>query len=254
MLFMTSCFIQSILYLTLSSNMLTQHNLRFTTARCEVGYWINTMFIGLNYIILCSLFLHRIYSLFKDSMFEYNKWIYRAFIVVLIGVLPILYILLNAPQITSTKHEIVYDPQTNLAMCLQWPSGTSSMITLIVVILMGITLPSLSIGLLILFLRGLWRLNGHRIEHFLDRQSRTLNSVELQSKSKSKDEKIADVVLRAATDDMESQKGLNPELERIITLHNLMKKQTILVCVSIISTTLYFVGTSVNNIMYGTSM
>ena len=252
MVYMTSTFIQSILYLTLSTNVFTAHNLEFTHLRCAFGYWINTGFIGLNYMILCIIFLYRLHTTYKESAFHYNAWVYRSFLMAICIILPIFYILMNAPQITTTTFEIEYDPLTRVAMCTSSVTGTVMTITIVVLILLGVTVPSISIGLLILFIKGLWSLNRQMIESFVEHYSN--NSIQDASQGQTQPSKstvTVDIVLeswqRQATITREQLKS---EVQRIVRLHNLMKKQTILVFVAMCSTILFFVGNVVSKYLY----
>ena len=49
---------------------------------------------------------------------------------------------------------------------------------------------------------------------------------------------------------MVKKQELKTEVQRIMKLHNLMKKQTILVCISMCSAILCFVGTEIEGYLY----
>ena len=281
MIYLISSIITSILFLTLETNTFVLFDCNFTHSRCLSAITIWPTFIIFNYIILSLIYLHRIYAAFKGSALEYNKWIYRLFLFSITVPSPVLlsgvYIpILNSMQIYST-----YDMSTDLAYCAaQFLSDTARFKQGYIVISLTICVLQLIniIGILILFVKGLWSLNQQMILHYV--QNHNISSCKVEPNHKEiisgpvitsistntdfncgpstpippekigEDDNVDDtdviqsrhtITVGDVLDSWSKQKSAQREkirgdVKRIVELHNLMKKQSVLVGTAIIST------------------
>ena len=102
-------------------------------------------------MIVSIIFLHRIYIIFQYSAYEYSKWIYRSFLIMILLPLPILLVTI---QFTDDIEFIIrYDPATDLATCYPRMTGNTIIIASIVITTSQFCT---SIGLLTLFIKGLY--------------------------------------------------------------------------------------------------
>ena len=287
MTYLISAFASCAVHSTLRTNILTAHNLNFTPFRCVSGFVLGYFFMTINYTVLSLIFLFRVYFSFKDSTYEYKPWIYRTFCII---------ILLYPVSTYSTalynefrahfRFAVVHDPSTNLAFCMD---DTIDDLPIFLAMFVALAQCVISIGLLSLFIRGLWLLNKEMMTSFMkeyddpsppesvklsmhpvcsrsDTQTKLthttavststtsstpsqiqephLNAPKAKTRSKRSVsvEKVCDVWHRQRT---QTRNQLRPEVQRILSLHNLIKKQTILVCIATVSTILLWIGAAI---------
>ena len=240
-IYLTLTTIAIILWLSLETNILTGFDQKFTNQRCIAAFILWPSLTVISYAILSLIFLHRIYMTFKDSAFEYKPWIYRTFLFVIVVNVPLLLSVVYGLLINSAETVAFYDSSTNLTLCgLRVVTDSSFQIGSIIMV--GFLLLSQAItsaGLLILFVRGLWRLNKQMMVHFMKQQNRSnaqiANPVEMVKSNSTGDDEQPEATVNNIMNTTIARNPKRPELETIVELHNLMKKQTILVCVSIVS-------------------
>ena len=270
MIYLTSSFIKCGIDTILRTNILTSHHRNFTYSRCLYGWIFGTIFTTFNSTMLSIIYLNRIYVIFKDSAFAYRPCIYTslfALIVVIPFMLFILIILLHLT--TPLTFTLLYDPISNLAFCASDVEMGKSIIFVLCTAAWQVISPFILIILLIMFIRGLLALNKQMMSHYM--KDYDINSIELPPISSSPEVNhsvvdstsvTAETQLATPTptqDDVQTpvpvqrvslhkimsswsrqssmdRNKARHEIERIIKLHNLIKKQTILVCTSVVST------------------
>ena len=258
MLYLVLSFVSSIIFLTLETNMLTPRTLKFTKARCESAWIMKGAFHGINYMVLSFIFLHRIYIVFKGSAFEYNPWVYRSFFCFIITSCPIIFTVLYLPLIGKFQAILKYDPITNLAICA---AQTWDPLDFVVLSITSSIVQIISfIGLLVLFIRRLHSLNMEMMASFVkETMTNKPNVVESES-GRNDHATAADSASQSSQSSLDVAANTNriqpcvsavldlwdgqsisrkhqsrTKLARIMRLHNLMKKQTILVFIAIVS-------------------
>ena len=255
MIYLISSFLLCALFALLTTN-ITTFNIQFTYSRCSSSILLTSIFHGAKFITLSLIFLHRIYIIFKNSPFEYKPWIYHSFLILII----LTPLILNIPVYFSSKSfsfTVQYDSSSNLALCTP-DSLERAPIARVIGGIIGIILQLLvSVGLLLLFIRGLWLLNKQMIKYYLNNSQ--FNIAQLQPNTNKDETKISTtsqetcsvVTTRDVLDKWRKQKSIikkqsEQEVQNIVMLHNLIKKQTILVCVASVSTIIIWVRFAVN--------
>ena len=265
MIYLISTFITCIVFLSIETNVLTGYNHIFTTPRCWTAFILWPFSAGINYILLSITFLHRTYIVFKDSAYEYKSCVYKAFLCFIIFPFPISFFAIYLPiflDADNLKPMSAYDASTNLACCVfEGVEGWRWFAMKILIASDVLLQTSTIIGLSSLFVRGLWRLNRILMADFLkDNNSKTKSKsthssqgsdiTRTNSVSASTDINEVVVSVESVLDSWNRQSTiarnqLRPEVQRIMELHNVIKKQAILVFIAITSTIILFVGTCI---------
>ena len=260
MIYLFFVFMECIMCATVSTNILSGLNLEFTYSRCLFATICNQLSVITNYIILSVIFLHRIYLAFKDSVFDYKPWIYRSFFIFII-IAPLIFgISTYFTFVSTSSYTVHYDPYTNLAVCVLNDAERDKMARCITSLLVVIFQSLTGFALLFLFIRGLWLLNRQTMIYFLDKHGSgsqlSRSSIQMQpnitaltpesEKSNSNSPSAENVLQEWQRQKTITKEQMKPEVQRIITLHNLIKKHTILVCIATVSTVILWMGFAVN--------
>lgn len=223
-------------YISIFTNFKTS----ITRLQCKFAWIFIYCSAVIAYTIVNLTFLHRVYVIFKDSAYEYKPCVYKSLftIIILAPVMilsPIFVGVFKYQQSLSTE----YDPSTDITLCSSSFSGQSGTPIFVgISTIIGQILPS--IALLFLFIHGLWSMNKQLMKHFLEEHNTNSNQEELQPVPTQSNHEVVSSASNVL-DEWTKQKTiareqLRPEVQRIMKLHNLIKKQTILACISIIST------------------
>ena len=217
------------------------------------------------FAILYLIFISRIQLIFDGSIYAYKPWIYKTFYIIII--LNWLFSTVNIIiwEYQNPYFNVLYDKTSGIAFCYNMQpkavdAGVSLTVTAINVIL--------NVSFLCMFNRGLWLLNKEMINRYLQdknlKQCQSATPIPTMSPSTTVDLQpthLVDNISQSTTtsEDMKiivdryhvskSNKDGNmtdESLKRIIELYNLMKKQTILVCIAVISTTLLGFGAAMD--------
>ena len=231
----------------------TSFSTNITRLRCQLAWIMIYIFSAIAFTILDLIFLHRIYVIFKDSAYEYKSWLYKSlFVLIMFGPMltatPIFVSVIIWPDTLS----IQYDPATNLTVCSATNGEQLSPTRLSVGLTVIVIQTSILVALLFMFIRGLWSLNKQLMKHFLDDHVRG-NSNEFPAQTPDTTEMVtstSSVLDNWGKQRTVAREQLRPEVQRIMTLHNLIKKQTILVCISAVSTCVLS-GTAIIDISAG---
>ena len=244
-----------LIYCFVRSNMFTGLNVsQFNQSRCLSGVILGYIFGGSNYMLLNIIFLHRVYLSFKGSAFAYRTCTYRVlFICIIFIVFPLIIIIISASG--DDTFTFYYDPNTLIGFCASGNiTDTSVNFVSITVVIAAIMQPLISIALLFMFVKGLWILNKQMMETFLqDRiemdisKSTTPQNSPSLSPSTSDLNSNSNVSMDIVLDQWGKQRTIardqmRPEIERMVRLHNLIKKQTILVFIANVSTMSIWIG------------
>ena len=182
---------------------------------------------------------------FKNSAYEYKSYVYNTVYAMIIinWLVATVNVLLRG--IGYTTYVVIYTGDNGIAVCSS--NDSLGKPALIFSITMNILI---QIILLYMFSRGLWKLNRKMLEHYMaDQMNRN------RSKSQDQDQNTGTpsapsspttpssltraTSLSIVVDKYKSDGGKSEEtITRIIQLYNLIKKQAILVCISVLSTTM----------------
>ena len=232
----------------------TNFNNNITRMRCQIAWIVIYFFSAITITILDMIFLHRIYVIFTDSTYQYKSWIYKSLFVLtivgpMLGATPIFVaVITRADQVLSTE----YDPTTNLTVCSTYNGNALSPTRLTVGVAIILMQTSTLAILLFMFMHGLCSLNRELIKHF-GKDHASGNDDELPADTPGTTEIVT--TTSNVLDNWSKQRSAARDqsksaVKRIVILHNLIKKQTIFVCLSTVSTWVYTL-TSVIDVMVG---
>ena len=229
----------------LRSNLLTFIDLsEFTETHCSAGY---LLFTGSGSLCLASLhatFIRRIQLAFKNSTYEYTPYVYK-----ILYALILINCVLNLIQIALRtfvyKHYmVIYTDLNGIGLCTNDSDADviSSLVQSGGAIAFGATNLLLNMILLYMFNRGLWLLNRDIMKGYIKTQQEYgLGNHPIPVENTSTVEN-----LRATVDEYQTKGNKADAVIRIIELYNLIKKQTILVCIAVISTTMFMILTALD--------
>ena len=196
----------------------------YNATRCMVGLIIVYFFSLCSYMLINIFYLYGIRSIFKGTRFAYSNWVYRSLLAWIIT--SISAIIIFTLTLARLSHKLQYYPGSKIAYCKYYRSEASEWKAFYAA---GATLMTTEIVLLIMFLTRLNEVKKQMmVYHTIRKATETSNT------SKTNTFAI----------DMDSEQEVNsPEKDKIRNLHNLMKKQTILVGIAIASTGCVWIGT-----------
>ena len=266
MIYLTTTFIQSVIFSSLATNIITSRNLNFSHIRCLSGFMGTVICLGINMLLLSIIFLHRVYVIFNNSAFEYATCTYRV-LFALILTIPTICITITCISIVSISASFIvyYDEDSKLAWC----TGNENILRRIASMSVALWQTVSNLVLLSLFVKGLWRLNKQLMAHFM--KEHDANSIELPPLNpshkavtsssavldendlgtpRSRPNKVSagNVLSSWGRQSTVDRKQLKPEVERIMTLHNLIKKQAILVFVATVTTLTFWIAAGINQL------
>ena len=258
LLYATSNLISSLSYAFIRSNFFTQMNIsRFTQTQCTFGFIMFYGFAQCSFALLNTIFLTRIRMIFKDSIYEYKPYIYKILhIAIFIGWLLSTLDIIIRSSFGNSNYKIYYTnmdtifPQNGLILAYcgnsqpeQWED---------IMITFEFTMHFIiNVILLYMFNRGLWLLNKENMKRNviigieMERSKLKIHPVGNDSAlptrptlSHRTSEQLKIVVEKYKSE------GVNAadDVKRVVELYNLIKKQTILICIASFSTILLGIG------------
>ena len=255
LIYIISGFISQISNTFIRSNALTITEIpSYTLTQCKSGYLISWIFGGLSASTLYLMFLYRIWIAFHGSVYQYKPWILRIFAILII----VQFIVIISDRFirvfSDTTWDLFFDKKSGLGYCFADASQDG---ILIFTYFIALSYFVINIGLLYMFAAGLRKLKREMTELFMAeiQEIRSQRTASIGSKShspesppeKSKsntengkdDEHHNDMIeLETQKNGNEKNKGTGQhanECEIITKLHNLIKKQTILAFIAILS-------------------
>ena len=228
--------------------------LSFTPTQCIIGY---VTFYSLTYLcntILYILFTWRIQQAFNGSMYEYKSYVYSSIYIisVTLWISWTVYLIFNRGMgsfseftVYSIKLSYTDDHDHNESVFAYCATTKPILFRMQIIPALAAFNFVLNITLLFMFNRGLWVLNKELMKGYVKEQI-MMNSSEVNMTmpdlygpghiesvaNSSASEDLKQIVNVWKTDGNKSVDAV----QRVIKLHNLIKKQTILVCLVVIST------------------
>jgi len=230
----------------------------FSRYRCEWGYLLFYFLFFLSFCILFTVFVFKIWLIFRRTAYKYPPWIYKLMIVVILSnflaavtdrVLRVfvhddwVWTIETVPLLPGSDYE--------LTICLLLKvGGTDSVHFLVATYYVLVTNVFINVALLFMFNRGLWLLRQETLLMILNERMKS-HSDDTEHGTHGDDNGGDDAPSSPNQNGNDSNRPTlsirNPEAEiermsstkkSILRLHNLIKKQTILVCIALASTTM----------------
>eukprot|EP01084_Bolivina_argentea_P250098 418899_1 len=254
-------------YAFIRTNVISQINLnQWTTYQCSIGYILAYSSYYISVAMLYIIFIWKIKISFNGSVSEYNNYILYPFLAAIIIVISALLIQMIV-LVSIPEWLLLHGNASNISYCLNMAidkfifSDIFSVLSIITTIFHII----MSSGLLYMFVRGLVLVNRILIKSFVREYAHVDSNdsnngifptpfvhteTEMSKKHERTDTISVQTVFDECTDESRSpieRKELSKEASRILVLHDLVKKQTILVSVSIISSVLLWISSAIDD-------
>ena len=203
----------------------------FTHDQCVIGYTSYYIFYYSCGATFYMAFIYKIQLTFKNSVYRYKPCTYKTVygLIIINWLLSLVQVLLRGLKYNSYK--VIYTDIEGLTVC----SSHGSLGILFTVISYGINILIQGI-LLYMFSRGLWALNKKMLQMYMEEQV----AKQIATPTSVSSENIKTVVDKCKSDidrDRGNSKDAN-SISIIVELYNLIKKQAILCCIAVVSTTL----------------
>ena len=141
------------------------HHRSFSVTWCSSGSVIYISLLTMNYGLLDIIFLHRIQSTFRGSIYAYPRWVYWTYLIVIVSV-AISAWTLQFMNIFVFKfgYNLYVDRDSGFAFCT---SDATINLSLVLKICGFFGQLMANLSLLCMFVHGLWRLNAGMIAQFM---------------------------------------------------------------------------------------
>eukprot|EP01084_Bolivina_argentea_P075156 136262_1 len=216
---------------------------QFSSYQCLFGYILSYFASYIATAILYISFVWRVNTTFQDSSYSYKSCTIKMFYIIIITVV----VLMSGEcvlEVIYSHWNILHDHKHNLSFCSNDSIDHVKIVQYTWIICSSIFSVfhfAVSICLLFMFTNGLWQVNKGLIRPFMKEHGNLSINIESVSMNTVIEECLSD-----KRNSIQQQK-ITQEAERIFVLHHLIKKQTILVCISIISSVTLWILTAIND-------
>ena len=233
-LFLSISLFQCISFVFLRTDLIT--NKSFTPTQCAIGYFIFWFLCFLGYFVLLLIFINRVEVVFEETVYECNKLLIKCCYFILF--FNIIVIICHLTLIISTRDNwrLITDEQSNVTFCESSPNESKGWETKIVPITtwyMAIGYMATNAAFLFAFVQRLWKLKHEFMTEFVKRKPIRESSIDTESDRKNK------ATIDAVVDVSSRMSKVTAEVGTIVRLHDLIKKQTILLSIAVITTMIY---------------
>ena len=245
----------------------------YTTTYCQMGYIIFYFFAYSSFSLIHLILIWRIRKVFNDSVYAYPSFVYKTLYgaSIMVCFFGSLYTVI---QVTTQGLQwiVVYTPSKTFNYCRINNEATSQELAfrLPIVLVCGVINFLINIALLYMFNRGLWLLNKEMMLGMIneldmappsedpDRMTPSDDKIappiqlEVQQSSNISDMRRGSTAqnLQVVVDHYKERKTAKQKVDnsvkQVIKMYNIMKKQTILICIAIVSTSIYFIWTGIS--------
>ena len=194
---------------------------------------------------------------FNESVYAYPAYVYKALYVttILVCLFGSSYSIIQATA-TGIEWKVIYTPSNTFNYCRIDNEGTyqEKVFRLPLIAVCFVVNFVINIILLYMFNRGLWLLNkeimiGMMHDAIQPQMEMTTPSEECSQdaniKIKGSSARNLQVIVEKYKKNQGTNKYTDHSAKRVIQMYNVMKKQTILTCIAIVSTSIYFIWTAI---------
>eukprot|EP01084_Bolivina_argentea_P277931 474672_1 len=218
------------------SNIITHIPIKdFTDVQCAIGYFGNYSLLIISKAFMYNLFNYRIENIFQNTPYAFHR-VFHIFLYVVpwYNVLFVV-ICLYIAQFIDTNDELEWNLNTDNSTYILFCGGTTKFTVAAKVSIVHSSIIEfiMSVTLLYMFIKGLYTLystllNQHINEYInMDR----CDDVELNHVNR-----LKSLNIHSSSSRCEKQ-----SMMRVLSLKNIIKKQTILVCIALISSIVYWI-------------
>ena len=214
------------------------HVSKFTETQCSVGFGIFLGSCALCLAVLHITFIRRIQLTFRHSTYEYKSRTYKIlYIVIIVNCISLISTTMLRTFVYS-EYNIIFVESNGLAIC---KNSYTINLGKVAAFWFGVTNLFLNMILLYMFNRGLWLLNKEMLKGYMNEHHAHSNMPESHPMPIHDISSSTVESLKITVHEYKSSGDSEDAVKRIIMLYNLMKKQTILVCIAVLSTTLFLI-------------
>ena len=227
----------------------------YSDIQCKSGFITFWILYCSHLSILCIIFLRRIKIVFKNSVYEYRPYIFRIFYTLIVFIF-IAYLSMMVVRMEFDGKVIVLKDDGkysdilpfNISLCTLHAVKTWSNVTMMIVgMIVAVIYLLINVSLSYMFLNGLYKLNKELINEFIanaitpseDEQLMSLHDNQSMSRSI---ELVLDQYSRS-----NNSRHVKDSVKRIMDLYGLIKKQTILVVIAIVSSLSFSAATAIDH-------
>ena len=200
----------------------------YTSTQCAIGwgiYWYSVLLWGISMSII---FLYRIKVIFRDTIYEYKPYIYNLFYA-FISLIVVFYSAYYGWIIYNNQWVVSYPKNVNIFYCQSRSPHQHILLRTVTIFTSTINI-ALHFALLYMFCKGLISLKQEMMKQIDVHSNKNKKTVPDNSTS-----------IGVIRNELQENGRMTEEAKRIILLHNLIKKTTILVCFAVISAGLYLI-------------
>eukprot|EP01084_Bolivina_argentea_P218474 370744_1 len=203
---------------------------QFTLLQCRIGFALNWLGIFGSVSMVYVVFIHRIYIVFKGSVYEYKRYCFILLYCMIITLICVTAILRIIEYINEPILSLIFDQTNYILFCRHALTSTQlravSIVFIIYIMFMDITL-------LYMFTSNLYLVHRDRIKIFVEnhRNQESRQQMHLSSGYLS----MAVVHETIKKKNTEYNLFMRHDVEKLFALHDIIKKQTILTCIAILS-------------------
>eukprot|EP01084_Bolivina_argentea_P266882 452842_1 len=279
-LYFVTCLLTCSMYICVASNLITRTKWNhFSSLRCLFGYLIPISMLTISKTFLYSLFIYRIQIIFSETcnFYQYNTLYFYILYSLNISLIIILHIALLLLAITNKQNNnwSLYH-SNNLIYCsidfdnhIYHTNESTNIGITILFSLCAVLQLFISICLLFMYLKGLTKINHALLQQYIhdevelhraqldDHKARKHHHIHSNSTSliddgdhdEKQETNILELMKKQSLEMVvrrhsESAKESNSDLlglKRVVKMHNLIKKQSILVSISVVSSVLTWI-------------
>eukprot|EP01084_Bolivina_argentea_P265686 450449_1 len=216
---------------------------RFTDELCAIGYFGNYSLLTISKALMYNLFNYRIQIIFTNTQYSFHKMLYLTMYILpwynVLFVIVCLYI----GQFEQNNHSLEWILQSDETSYILFCGGTTNFRLAIKIFIIHASIIEfiMSVTLLLMFCKGLYDLYQTLLTQHIDEYMNRDGSI---YSSDSNESNGVDAFSVKKTMTMSFSSHLQCEKKsiiRVISLKNIIKKQTILVCIALISSIIYWV-------------
>eukprot|EP01084_Bolivina_argentea_P218473 370743_1 len=198
---------------------------QFTPLQCRIGFSLNWFGIFGSVSMLYVVFIDRIYIVFKRSIYEYKRYCFTILYCIIITFVCVTAMLRIHEYINEPVLTLIFDKTNCILFCRnQAPTQLRAVSIVFIIYIMF-----MSITLLYMFTSKLYLVHKDRIKYFVENHR---NEESRQQMSYLSVAVVHDTIKNGTEAD---KSFMRYDVERIYGLHDLIKKQTILTCIAILS-------------------
>ena len=242
--YLISSALASFFYAFVRTNVITRISMdQFTTLQCSISYVMSYNMYCISDCIFYTIYIWRIDKSLKDTAFGYHRYILYTFFVMI--AIPILIVCSAVSYDALVIPKWVLLENNGIGICANQAISSSmadnrlsfSLIVGYLLFVYSILFKSIGNGaLLFMFTRGLWKVNALFIKSYATEHC---DKHEVPNDTSAGDIALQRTDINVIFEKYSNQQTISPRVKHILIIHDLIKKQTILVSITALSSVIF---------------